>query len=130
MQSLVQKLRYSLRRLLTPDLVGIYGVMAFSVAQRSHEIAIRLALGAGRDRVIRSVVREGLILACIGLGLGLIGAYFVGRAMLSLLFGVHAMDYSAFAAVGLVLLLTALLACLLPARRAASVEPMQALRTE
>jgi putative ABC transport system permease protein len=110
--------------------VGIYGVMAFSVAQRSHEIAIRMALGAGRDRVVRSVVREGLILACIGLGLGMIGAYFVGRTMQSLLFGVHAMDYSAFSAVGGVLLLTALLACLLPARRAASVEPMQALRTE
>jgi len=75
-------------------------------------------------------VREGLLLACVGLGLGLIGAYFVGRAMQSFLFGVHAMDFSAFSIVGLVLLLTALLACFLPARRAASVEPMQALRTE
>jgi putative ABC transport system permease protein len=110
--------------------VGIYGVMAFSVAQRSHEIAIRMALGASQNRVISLIVREGLLLASIGLGLGLVGAYFVGRAMQSFLFGVHAMDYSAFAAVGLVLLLTALLACFLPARRAASVEPMQALRTE
>lgn len=75
-------------------------------------------------------MREGLLLACVGLGLGLIGAYFVGRAMQSFLFGVHAMDFSAFSIVGLVLLLTALLACFLPARRAASVEPMQALRTE
>ena len=110
--------------------VGIYGVMAFSVAQRSHEIAIRMALGASRNRVIRLVVREGLLLACVGLGLGLIGAYFVGRAMQSVLFGVRPMDYSAFAAVAAVLLLTALLACFLPARRAASGEPMQALRTE
>jgi putative ABC transport system permease protein len=110
--------------------VGIYGVMAFSVAQRSHEIAIRMALGASRNRVVSLVVREGLLLACVGLGLGLIGAYFVGRAMQSLLYGVHAMDFSAFGAVGAVLLLTALLACFFPARRAASVEPMQALRTE
>jgi putative ABC transport system permease protein len=110
--------------------VGIYGVMAFSVAQRSHEIALRIALGAGRNRVISIVVREGLLLASIGFGIGLVGAYFIGRAMQSFLFGVHAMDFSAFGVVGLVLLLTALLACFLPARRAASVEPMQALRTE
>ena len=110
--------------------VGIYGVMAFSVAQRSHEIALRMALGASRNGVIGLVVREGLVLAAVGLGLGLIGAYFVGRAMQRFLFGVRAMDYAAFAAVGFVLLLTALLACFLPARRAASVEPMRALRTE
>ncbi len=100
--------------------------MAFSVAQRSHEIAIRMALGAGRNQVLGFVVREGLMLACAGLGLGLIGAYFVGRAMQSFLFGVRAMDYPAFAAVGIVLLATALLACFLPARRAAKVEPMEA----
>ena len=110
--------------------VGIYGVIAFSVAQRSHEIAIRMALGAGRDRVVRLVVREGMLLAGIGLILGLVGAYFVGRGMQNLLYGVRAMDYGAFAAVALVLLATALLACFVPARRAASVEPMQALRTE
>ncbi len=110
--------------------IGIYGVMAFSVAQRSHEIAIRMALGSGRDRVIKLVLREGLLLAAIGLGLGLVGAYFVGRGMQSLLYGVRAMDYSAFSAVGAILLLTAVLACFLPARRAASIEPMQALRTE
>ena len=73
---------------------------------------------------------KGLALAGIGLVLGLIGAYFVGRGMQSTLFGVHALDSSAFGLVGLVLLPTALLACFLPARRAASVEPMQALRTE
>ena len=110
--------------------VGIYGVMAFSVAQRSHEIAIRMALGAGRNRVLSLVVWEGLALTGIGLAIGLIGAYFVGRAMQSALFGVHAMDYPAFGAVGFILLLTALFACFLPARRAASVQPMRALRTE
>ncbi len=110
--------------------LGIYGVVAFSVAQRSHEIAIRMALGATRNRVLALVVREGTVLAAIGLGLGLIGAYFVGRAMQSMLFGVRALDFSAFGAVALILLVSALLACYLPARRAASVEPMRVLRTE
>lgn len=110
--------------------LGIYGVMAFSVAQRSHEIALRMALGATRNRVVAIVVREGAILAGCGLGLGLIGSYFVGRAMQSMLFGVHALDFSAFGSVGLVLLSAALVACYLPARRAASVEPMRVLRTE
>jgi putative ABC transport system permease protein len=110
--------------------LGIYGVVAFSVAQRSHEIALRMALGATRNRVLALVVREGTVLAAIGLGLGLIGAYFVGRAMQSMLFGVRALDFSAFSAVALILLVSALLACYLPARRAASVEPMRVLRTE
>jgi putative ABC transport system permease protein len=110
--------------------LGIYGVVAFSVAQRSHEIAVRMALGASRNRVLALVVREGTVLAAIGLGLGLIGAYFVGRAMQSMLFGVRALDLSAFSAVALILLASALLACYFPARRAASVEPMRVLRTE
>jgi len=110
--------------------LGIYGVMAFSVAQRSHEIALRMALGADRSRVVGMVVREGILLAAIGSVLGLVGAYFVGRAMRTMLFGVGAMDFSAFAVVCLVLLVAALLACYLPARRAASVHPMRVLRTE
>jgi putative ABC transport system permease protein len=110
--------------------LGIYGVMAFSVAQRSHEIALRMALGASRNRVVALVVREGVILACIGLVLGSGGSYFVGRAMQGMLFGVPALDYSAFGAVGIILLAAALLACFLPARRAAAVEPMRVLRTE
>ena len=110
--------------------LGIYGVMAFSVAQRSHEIALRMALGATPGRVVGLVVREGMILAAIGLGLGLVGAYFVGRAMQSMLFGVQPLDVLAFVSVGLVLMAAALLACYLPARRAASIHPMQVLRTE
>jgi putative ABC transport system permease protein len=110
--------------------LGVYGVMSFSVAQRSHEIALRMALGANRSRVVALVVKEGLILACIGLALGLIGAYFVGRGMQSTLYGIGRLDLSVFASVALVLLLAAALACLIPARRAASVEPMQALRSE
>jgi putative ABC transport system permease protein len=110
--------------------LGIYGVMSFSVAQRSHEIALRMALGATRNRVVTLIVREGVILALVGLGFGLIGAYFVGRAMQSTLFGVGAMDFSAFGAVGAILVIAAVLACWLPAMRAASVEPMRVLRTE
>jgi putative ABC transport system permease protein len=110
--------------------IGIYGVMSFSVAQRSHEIALRMALGASRNRVVALVVGDGIILAAIGLALGLVGAYFVGRAMKSLLFGVQALDFTAFGAVGLILLAAAVVACILPAMRAASVNPMQLLRTE
>ena len=110
--------------------LGVYGVMSFSVAQRSHEIALRMALGANRGRVVRLIVREGLVLAGIGLGLGLVGAYFVGRAMQSTLFGVGKIDVSVFASVAGLLVVAAVIACLIPARRAASVEPMQALRAE
>jgi putative ABC transport system permease protein len=110
--------------------LGVYGVMSFSVAQRSHEIALRMALGANRNRVVALIVREGLGLACIGLALGLIGAYFVGRGMESTLYGVGKIDLSVFGLVALLLVIAAVIACLIPARRAASVEPMQALRAE
>ena len=110
--------------------LGVYGVMSFSVAQRAHEIALRMALGANRGRVIAIIVREGLVLASGGLALGLVGAYFVGRGMQSTLFGIGKIDLSVFASVAVILLLAAVIACVLPARRAASVEPMQALRAE
>jgi putative ABC transport system permease protein len=110
--------------------VGIYGVIAFSVSQRTQEIGIRMALGAGRDRVLRMILVEGAALAFIGSVLGLVGAYFVGRAMHSMLFGVGTFDSTAFGAVSALLLLTAVSASYLPARRAASIEPMKALRTE
>lgn len=110
--------------------VGIYGVMAFTVAQRRHEIGLRMALGATRGNVVNLVLKEALTLALIGLGIGLIGAYFVGRTMHTTLYGVGSLDFTAVAAVALVLLSASLLASWLPARRAASVQPTQALRTE
>jgi putative ABC transport system permease protein len=110
--------------------LGVYGVMSFSVAQRKHEIALRMALGAQRSGVIGLVVREGLALAGVGLALGLIGAYFVGRSMQSTLYGVGKLDLSVFGAVAGILLASAVVACAVPARRAASVQPMQALRSE
>ena len=110
--------------------IGIYGVMAFTVAQREHEIGLRMALGASRENVIKLILKEALILALIGLGIGLVGAFFVGRAMHSTLYGVGSMDYGAIAGVALVLLGASLLASWLPARRAASVQPMKALRAD
>jgi putative ABC transport system permease protein len=110
--------------------LGVYGVMSFSVAQRSHEIALRMALGANRGRVVALIVKEGLVLASIGLAIGLVGAYFVGRGMQSTLYEIGKLDVSVFASVALLLLFAAITACFLPARRAASVEPMQALRAE
>jgi putative ABC transport system permease protein len=110
--------------------IGIYGVMAFVVAQRRHEIGLRIAFGASQDRVLGLVLKEGLALAASGLGLGLIGAFFVGRALSSLLYGVGAMDSIALGAVALTLFTAAFLACYVPARRAARVDPMEALRCE
>lgn len=101
--------------------MGIYGVTAFSVAQRSHEMAVRMALGATRDQLIFMVVKEGLMLAGIGLGLGSIGAYFVGRAMQGILFGVGAIDLSTFDAVALLLISAALV--LLPASASDTSRP-------
>jgi putative ABC transport system permease protein len=110
--------------------IGIYGVMSFAVAQRTHEIGLRVALGASPARVLRLVLREGILLALGGLLLGLGGAYFVGRLMKSLLYQVNAMDPTAVSAVTAVLLLSALLACYIPARRATQVDPIVALRDE
>jgi len=110
--------------------VGIYGVMAFGVAQRTHEIGLRMALGAGKEQVLGLILREGLLLTLAGLGFGLFGAYLLGRAMQSTLYGVSAIDFGAFSAVAAVLLVSALAACYVPARRAANVDPMVALRYE
>jgi putative ABC transport system permease protein len=110
--------------------VGIYGVMAFSVAERSQEMAIRVALGATRSRVVTLIIKEGLTLCLLGSALGLIGAYLTGHVLQSVLYGVGAMDFSVFTAAAFLLLIAALLACFVPARRAASADPMQALRTE
>jgi putative ABC transport system permease protein len=110
--------------------IGIYGVMAFAVAQRTHEIGLRMALGASQQHVLGLILKEGIILAAIGSGLGLIGACFVGRAMRGLLYGVGTIDVAAFGAVALALFLAALLACYMPANRASKVDPIVALRYE
>jgi len=110
--------------------VGIYGVMAFGVAQRTHEFGVRMALGAQRSRVISLVLREGTILAVCGSAIGFGGAYLVGRAMQSTLYGVQAFDVWAFGAIALVLVGAALLASFFPAWRASRVDPLVALRYE
>ncbi|HEY2472323.1 MAG TPA: ABC transporter permease [Terracidiphilus sp.] len=111
-------------------MIGIYGVMSFAVAQRSNEISLRLALGADRGRIISLILKEGALLACFGLAVGLCGAYFIGRGMQSLLYDVAKIDYLVLAVVSLLLLLSALAACFLPAVRAARVDPMDALRAQ
>src|SRR5690349_11977559 len=110
--------------------VGIYGVTAFGVAQRTHEFGVRIALGAQRSRVIRLVMKEATALAVIGGLIGFAGAYLVGRAMQTTLYGVPALDAGAFGAVFVLLLVSAWIACLIPAWRASRIEPLDALRHE
>ena len=110
--------------------VGIYGVVAYSTKQRTHEIGIRMALGAAQSDVFREVLGQGIRLALIGLGIGLAVSVAFTRLLRGMLFGVGANDWLTFAVVPLVLLLVTMCACYLPARRAAMVEPMRALRTE
>jgi predicted permease len=110
--------------------VGIYGVMSFTVAQRTHEIGLRMALGAGRGQVLQGILKEGMVTASAGVVLGTLGAYGVGRAMQGMWYGVGVLDPVALSAVAVLLLVSAMLACLIPARRAASVDPMVALRQD
>jgi putative ABC transport system permease protein len=110
--------------------VGIYGVMSFVVSQRTHEIGLRMALGAGQHRVLRQVIAEGMKTALVGVVVGTAGAYGVGRAMQGFWYGVGALDPIGFSLVATTLLIAALLACVLPARRAALVDPMVALRQD
>jgi predicted permease len=110
--------------------VGIYGVVSYTTRQRTHEIGIRIALGAGKGDILRNVFRQGLILTACGVAGGLTASLFLTRFLRSMLYGVGTTDTTTFATVAAVLCVVSLIACYLPARRAAAVDPVQALRTE
>jgi putative ABC transport system permease protein len=109
---------------------GIYGVMSYSVSQRTHEIGIRMALGASRGDVLKMVTGRGMVLTSIGVVIGLGAAFGVTQWMSSLLFGVTATDVVTFVSIPLILVIVALVACFIPARRATKIDPIQALRYE
>jgi len=110
--------------------IGLYGLIQYSIATRTREIGLRMAIGAQRGHIFRTVVGEGLVLSLIGLALGLVGAWWLGWALSSLLFGVSATDPTTLVTVSLLLTVVAIAACYFPARRASRVDPMVALRHE
>ena len=113
--------------------IGLYGVMAYAVSQRTQEIGIRMALGADRRNVLMMIVRQGMTLTVVGLAIGLGGAFVLMKyleSLTNLLFGVEARDPGTFAVIAGLLGAVALLACLVPARRATKVDPLTALRYE
>ena len=110
--------------------VGIYSVMSYSVTQRTHEIGIRMAIGAQPRDVFKMILGQGMILALIGIGVGLVAAYLLTRLMTAMLFNVTPTDPATFAVIAVILATVALLACYLPGRRATKVEPVVSLRYE
>jgi putative ABC transport system permease protein len=110
--------------------IGVYGVLAYSVNQRTREIGLRMALGAQQAGVLRWIVREGMLVACAGIAVGLVGAWALSRVLATLLFGIQARDPLTFGVVALLLGAIALAACLVPAWRASQVDPLVALREE
>ena len=110
--------------------IGIYGVLAYSVTQRTREIGLRMALGAPRAGVLRLIIGEGMAVGVVGIAAGLAASFALSRALSSLLFAVPAHDPATFATVAAALTLVALAACAIPARRASRVDPMIALRED
>jgi putative ABC transport system permease protein len=110
--------------------IGVYGLVSFSVQMRTREIAVRIAVGANRADVMTTVLRDGLVTTLWGLGVGAGGAWFVTEAMRSVVFGIAKTDFSALAIVAALVMITSALASLIPAKRAAAIDPMLVLTTE
>jgi putative ABC transport system permease protein len=115
---------------LALSMVGLYGVMSHAVLQRSHEIGIRMAVGAQQHHVLRLILRQGIRLAAAGITVGLVGAFALTGTLRSMLYEVEAVDPMTFVGVSVILILAMLVACFVPARRATKVDPLIALRGE